>query len=35
MKSADAIAIFKDDDEMKKAIAEIKGGTPTDVNFDV
>ena len=35
MKSADAIAIFKDDEEMKKAITEIKGGKPADVNFDV
>jgi len=35
MKSADAIAAFMDDEEMKKAIAEIKGGTPAYVDFDV
>jgi len=35
MKSADAIATFMDDEEMKKAIAEIKGGTQPRVDFDV
>ena len=35
MKSSDAIAVFMDDEEMKKAITEVKGGTPTYVNFDV
>ncbi|KNY30182.1 hypothetical protein [Pseudobacteroides cellulosolvens] len=35
MKSADAIAVFMDDEEMKKAIAEVKGGTAAYVDFDV
>ena len=35
MKSADAIAVFMDDEEMKKAMAEIKGGATAYVNFDV
>lgn len=35
MKSADAIAAFMDDEEMKKAITEIKGGIQPRVDFDV
>ena len=35
MKSADAIATFMDDEEMKKAITEIKGGIQPRVDFDV
>jgi len=35
MKSGDAIAKFMDDEEVKKAVAEIKGGDASYVDFDV
>jgi len=35
MKSGDAIAKFMDDEEVKKAVAEIKGGNASYVDFDV
>jgi len=35
MKSSESLAAFMDDEEMKKAIAEIKGGKQSHVDFDV
>ena len=35
MKSGEALAAFMNDEEVDKAIAEIKGGVPGHVNFDV
>ncbi|MHB8125385.1 MAG: hypothetical protein ACYDEJ_07015 [Desulfitobacteriaceae bacterium] len=35
MKSGDALKAFLDDEEMKKAVSELKGGTPAYVDFDV
>ncbi|MCX7841555.1 MAG: ribbon-helix-helix protein, CopG family [Clostridia bacterium] len=35
MKSGDALNAFMDDEEMKKAVKEIKGGNPAYVDFDV
>lgn len=35
MKSNDALRIFADDEEMKKAIRDLKGGDPRFVDFDV
>lgn len=35
MKSGDALNAFMDDEEMKKAVKEIKGGSPAYVDFDV
>jgi len=35
MKSGDALKEFMNDEEMKKAVAELKGGTPAHVDFDV
>lgn len=35
MKSGDALKAFMDDEEMKKAVSELKGGTPNYVDFDV
>ena len=34
-KSADALKVFTDDEETKKAVRELKGGTPKHVDFDV
>lgn len=35
MKSSEALSIFMNDEEMKKAIDEIKGGMPSNVDSDV
>jgi len=35
MKSGDALKEFMNDEEMKKSVAELKGGTPAHVDFDV
>lgn len=35
MKSGDALKAFMDDEEMKKAVSELKGGAPAYVDFDV
>lgn len=35
MKSGDALKAFMNDEEMKKAVSELKGGSPSYVDFDV
>lgn len=35
MKSGDALKAFMNDEEMKKVVSELKGGTPNYVDFDV
>lgn len=34
-KNTDALRVFTDDAEMKKAVGDLKGGTPKHVDFDV